>query len=102
MHEWGMFWTYRKLKHTGLRLQLEPIIKTSPSAAERFCAIQIAEACSGAGLSTLLTDLVLRRTSSRICVSRPQRASLIMEMKSIRFACFRWHFRCRKATRKRD
>jgi hypothetical protein len=60
VHEWGMFWTYRKLKHTGLRSQLEPIIERSTSAAERFCAIQIAEACSGAGLSTLLTDLVLR------------------------------------------
>jgi hypothetical protein len=60
VHEWGTFWTYRKLKHTGLRSQLEPIIQASPSDAERFCAIRIAEACSGAGLSTPLTDLALR------------------------------------------
>ena len=30
VHEWGMFWTYRKLKHAGLNLQLEPIIEGSP------------------------------------------------------------------------
>ena len=60
VHEWDMFWTYRKLKHTGLSSQIGPIIEASPSAAERFCAIQIAEACCGAGLSKLLTDLVLQ------------------------------------------
>jgi hypothetical protein len=60
VHEWGMFWTYRKLKHAGLKSQLEPIIVGSASVAERYCAIQIAQACSGAGLSRLLTGLALR------------------------------------------
>ena len=60
VHEWGMFWNYRKLKHAGLKSQLEPTFQGSTSLAERFCAIQIAEACSGAGLSGLLTDLALR------------------------------------------
>jgi len=58
----GMFWAYRKLKHAGLKSQLESIIETSASASERFCAIQIAEACSGAGLSRLLADLALRES----------------------------------------
>jgi len=60
VHEWGMFWTYRKLKHTGLTSQLEPVIKGSPSTTERFCAIEVAQACTGAGSSKLLTDLALR------------------------------------------
>ncbi len=64
LHEWGMFWTYRKLKHIGLTSQLEPVIKGLRSIEERFCAIQIAEACSGAGLSTLLTDLALSEGES--------------------------------------
>ena len=76
VHEWGMFWTYRKLKHAGLKQQLELIIDSTASVTERHCAIQIAEACGGAGLTSTLTDLSLRedeplalRIAAASCVS---------------------------------
>jgi hypothetical protein len=76
VHEWGMYWTYRKLRHAGLKLQLESVIELLSSVTQRFCAIEIAHACNGAGLSGVLTDFALReneplslRTEAAYCVA---------------------------------
>ena len=71
-----MYWTYRKLKHSGLKMQLGTIIEVSASLTQRFCAIQVAHACTGCELSGLLADLALTeteplslRTEAAFCVA---------------------------------
>ncbi len=88
VHEWGMFWNYRKLKHRGLKEQLEPVIRLSTSNTARACAIEIAHACHEGGLARLLVDVALRndepialRMAAVLCVAdcadEGQRARLV-------------------------
>ena len=62
LNGWELAWNYRKLKHTGLKQQLEPVIRGPASVSARYCAIQVADSCGGAGLQSMLTDLALRDT----------------------------------------
>jgi hypothetical protein len=60
VHEWGVMWKYRGLKHPNLAAQLEPVIERSPFPSARYCAIQIADACKEGGLQANLASLALR------------------------------------------
>jgi hypothetical protein len=62
LNGWELAWNYRKLKHASLKQQLEPVIQRSASVSARYCAIQVADTCGGAGLQSVLTDLALRDT----------------------------------------
>jgi hypothetical protein len=60
VHEWGVMWKYRGLKHPNLAAQLGPVIERSLFPSARYCAIQIADACKEGGLQANLASLVLR------------------------------------------
>lgn len=59
VYQWGLFWRFKKLKHPGLRDQLELRLDTSRPMAVRKLAIGIANACGGAGLTGKLAELAL-------------------------------------------
>lgn len=59
LHEWGFRWNYRKLKHTNLAHQLEPVLERSDQESARHCAIQIIEECGELGLQGKLATLAL-------------------------------------------
>jgi hypothetical protein len=62
IHEWGVSWTFRKLQHADLGRQLNTVIDGSAPVSARYCAIEVANACGGAGLQPLLADLALNES----------------------------------------
>jgi hypothetical protein len=62
IHQWDLFWKYRKLAHSDLGQQLESLLDGSRPGTVRSLAIQIANACGGVDITGLLADLALRDT----------------------------------------
>ena len=59
VYQWGLFWKLKKLNHPGLKAQLEPRLDASKPKAVRKLAVEVANACGGAGLLGKLVDIAL-------------------------------------------
>jgi hypothetical protein len=58
----GASWSYRRLRHANIAKQLQCIFNRAEPRLVRHVAVQIADACEGAGLTSRLTDLALQET----------------------------------------